>query len=153
MASFEEPTLGEIYRLQNQHYVTTQERFASLESSLKANSDATLQTLQQATKTNGRVNKIEDDFYGKDGYPGTRKEVHELRESFLFTKGAVWLGVALITVVPGAIVAFASMWIKNQVNEANEEMVIRMERIDQKIDDKIEVFQEALNEYDISVEQ
>lgn len=151
MPSLDEPTLGEIYRLQNAHYVQSQERHASLEASLRANSEATLQTLQQATKTNGRVNKIEDDFYGKDGYPGTRKEVHELRESFLFTKGALWLGIAVVTVVPGAIVAFASMWIKQQVGDANEEMVIRMERIDQKIDSKIESFEEALDGYDIQV--
>lgn len=147
MTSFEQPTLGEIYRLQNQHYVQSQERFSSLEASLKANSDATLQTLQQATKTNGRVNKIEDDFYGKDGYPGTRKEVHELRESFLFTKGAIWLGIGLVTVVPAVIVSFASLWIKQQVREANEEMFVRLERIDGEVDKINDTFES----YDIQV--
>jgi len=134
MPSFEEPTNSEVYRMLTHLTVDTKEKFAELGASLKANSDATLQTLQQATKTNGRVNKIEDDFYGKDGYPGTRKEVHELRESFLFTKGAIWLGITLVTVVPAVIVAFASLWIKEQVRQANEEMFVRLEDLDEQID-------------------
>lgn len=142
MPSFDEPTLGEVYRLMNQHYVEFERKSASLEASLQANSDVTLRTLEQATKTNGRVNKIEDDFYGKDGYPGTRKEVHELRESYLFRKGAQWVILGMITFIPGTLMAFAALWIKDQVRDSMDNMNTRLE-------ERIDRMEQTLSQYEV----
>lgn len=139
-----EPTTSELYRLINHHYIDSKEYHGRIDEQMKSVGETARLTYDQTRLTNGRVNNLEMTVYGADKQSGLVRDVKNIRESFIFARGALWLFIGIVTVIPSAIAYVASVYIKESVKKTIADLKIE-ETIEQHID-------ETLSNYDIIVE-